>query len=39
MMTGISRTKGIREVMFEGRYAWTLERGENDWLIVNISVE
>jgi len=39
MMTGVSRAKGVRDVMFEGRYAWTLERLENVWLIVNIAVE
>jgi TonB family protein len=39
VMTGIPSAKLYREVLFEGRYAWVLERRENDWVIVSVGVE
>jgi TonB family protein len=39
VMTGIPSSKLYREVMFEGRYSWILERRENDWVIVAVKVE
>ncbi|MBN1938309.1 MAG: TonB family protein, partial [Candidatus Aminicenantes bacterium] len=39
VMTGIPSSKLYREVLFEGRYAWVLERRENGWVIVSVRVE
>jgi len=39
IMTGIPTAKNIREVMFEGRYVWTLERRGEEWIIVELAVE
>jgi hypothetical protein len=39
VMTGIPASKMYREVMFEGRYSWILERRETGWVIVAVKVE
>jgi hypothetical protein len=39
LVTGISRQKGSREILFNGRYTWRLERRDDDWIIAEITFE
>jgi len=39
VMTGIAAAKGTRNLMFDGRYSWILERREGDWVITSVRVE
>jgi len=39
ILTGIPSAKVYREVLFEGRYSWILERRDNDWIITVVRVE
>jgi len=39
VMTGIAPAKGTRNLMFDGRYSWMLERRDGDWVITSVRVE
>ena len=39
VMTGIAPAKGTRNLMFDGRYSWMLERRDGDWVITAVRVE
>ena len=36
IMTGLSRAKGAREVLFEGLFIWAVEKKKGAWLITDI---
>lgn len=36
IMTGLSRAKGVREVLFEGELIWVVEKKNSTWLITDI---
>jgi hypothetical protein len=39
LVTGVSRQKGTRETLFNGRYTWRMERRDEEWIIVEITFE
>jgi|GEM_PF-672454 len=38
-VSGVSRQKGTRETLFDGRYIWRLERRDETWIILDISYD
>jgi len=38
-VTGVSKQKGVRDTLFDGRYIWRLELQKDSWIILDIAYE